>query len=307
MNEYSPVEPDCSRGPVPRVRRTPRRVPGPPHRRMGRPLWSVSRAADVHAVLTDPGAVVEQEGTRSREHVERCRRHAARRPARARRSAASSPGDWFAPPAVARLEPSAALADRVDLVDGSKALARADLYADVALPVPVTSFCAIVGVDIADRDRFVDWADELIVVDGVPGAQGSIARRELRAFTTAEVERRRSGGGHRRARPGRTPVATSPPTPYSRRQRMPLARSSNMVNQLLIAGHETTTSLITNCVWRLLEERGHQVAAARRRSALVPNAVEESLRFDPAGARPLPDQQRRHGDPRRRHPRRTRR
>ena len=28
-----------------------------------------------------------------------------------------------------------------------------------------------------------------------------------------------------------------------------------MVNQLLIAGHETTTSLITNCVWRLLEDR----------------------------------------------------
>ena len=49
--------------------------------------------------------------------------------------------------------------------------------------------------------------------------------------------------------------------------------------QLLVGGNETTTSLITNCVWRLLERRElwEQVCAD---PSLVEVAMEESLRFD---------------------------
>jgi cytochrome P450 len=53
------------------------------------------------------------------------------------------------------------------------------------------------------------------------------------------------------------------------------------VNQLLIAGHETSTSLITNCVWRLLEDRPSRWDRLLAEPSLVANAVEESLRFDP--------------------------
>ncbi len=62
---------------------------------------------------------------------------------------------------------------------------------------------------------------------------------------------------------------------------MPLPEVVNMVNQLLIAGHETTTSLITNCVWRLLEDRPARWCRLVEEPALIPNAVEESLRYDP--------------------------
>jgi cytochrome P450 len=54
-----------------------------------------------------------------------------------------------------------------------------------------------------------------------------------------------------------------------------------MVNQLLIAGHETSTSLITNCVWRLLEDREDRWERVVAEPALIATAVEESLRFDP--------------------------
>ena len=64
-------------------------------------------------------------------------------------------------------------------------------------------------------------------------------------------------------------------------ERMPLGELVNMVNQLLIAGHETTTSLITNCVWRLLEDRPARWCRLLDEPDLVANAVEESLRFDP--------------------------
>jgi cytochrome P450 len=56
--------------------------------------------------------------------------------------------------------------------------------------------------------------------------------------------------------------------------------AANMLSQFMVAGHETTTSLITNLVFRLLErrERWEQVCAD---PTLVELAVEESLRFDP--------------------------
>ena len=54
-----------------------------------------------------------------------------------------------------------------------------------------------------------------------------------------------------------------------------------MVNQLLIAGHETTTSLITNCVWRLLEDRPNRWERVVADPSLIRTTVEESLRFDP--------------------------
>jgi cytochrome P450 len=53
-----------------------------------------------------------------------------------------------------------------------------------------------------------------------------------------------------------------------------------MVNQLLVAGHETTTSLLTNCVWRLLQDRPGRWERLLADRSLIRTTVEESLRFD---------------------------
>ena len=53
-----------------------------------------------------------------------------------------------------------------------------------------------------------------------------------------------------------------------------------MLNQLLVGGNETTTSLITNLFWRLLEKPVRWQTLLKDRS-LVRSAIEESLRFDP--------------------------
>ena len=63
---------------------------------------------------------------------------------------------------------------------------------------------------------------------------------------------------------------------YRDGERMPLTEVVNMVNQLLIAGHETTTALITNCVWRLLEDRAAEFGAELIR--VVDGAVSRILR-----------------------------
>ncbi len=53
----------------------------------------------------------------------------------------------------------------------------------------------------------------------------------------------------------------------------------NILQQLLVGGNETTTSLITNLFWRILE-RPELAAELRGRPDLDAVAVEESLRFD---------------------------
>ena len=47
------------------------------------------------------------------------------------------------------------------------------------------------GVEISDRDQFVEWADEMTSAMAYPG-HGDAARRALNAFTAAEIERRRA-------------------------------------------------------------------------------------------------------------------
>ena len=52
-----------------------------------------------------------------------------------------------------------------------------------------------------------------------------------------------------------------------------------MLNQLLVGGNETTTSLLTNLFWRLLSDRS-LYEQVRDNPSLHQVAVEESLRFD---------------------------
>jgi cytochrome P450 len=51
---------------------------------------------------------------------------------------------------------------------------------------------------------------------------------------------------------------------------------------LLLAGHETTTNLLSNGTRRFLEQRTYAWEALCQDPTLIPNAVEEVLRFDPS-------------------------
>ena len=277
--DYSPVDPDVLADPASAYERLRAECPVHHTDALGRPLYSVARAADVHRILLDhqhwsntkgPGIANTSSGAGDMQHDDQ--------PEHTRRRTFAR--DWFGPSAVAKLEGS--IRDvAVDLIEKARPHGGAELYRDVALPLPVTSFCAIVGVDLGDRDRFLAWADELVVSMAYPD-RGITARRELSAFTAEEVERRRSLADQGRADELPDGLLTHLAVDeYRDGERMPLPEVVNMTNQLLIAGHETTTSLITNCVWRLLEDRPARWERLLAEPALVPNAVEESLRFDP--------------------------
>jgi cytochrome P450 len=276
--DYSPVAPHVLEDPASAYAELRARCPVHHTEVNGLSLRTFSRRDDVAAALRDhglwsnrqgPGIAKGRSGAGDMQHDDQPEHDRRRQFARA----------WFVPPAIARLEPELrTLTD--SLISSIEPLGHADVYSDIALPLPVTSFCAVVGVAIDDRERFVHWADELTASMAYP-ERGAAARTELRAFTTAEVIRRRAlaaDGGN--LPPGlMSHLATAAYDDEGRQ--MPLDEVVEMINQLLIAGHETTTSLITNCVWRLLEDRPARWDRVVADPALVPNAVEESLRFDP--------------------------
>jgi cytochrome P450 len=277
--DYSPLDEVVLADPVPAYARL--RAECPVHRTdaTGRRLYSISRAEHVHEVLMDPGTWSNQRGPgigdsasgagdmQHDDPPEHTRRRGFAR-------------DWFNPSAVAPLEGSIRTVVAA-LIEQVRPSGHAELYRDIALPLPVTSFCALMGIDIADRDRFVRWADELVVAMAYP-ERGREARQGLSTFTTAEVERRRdlADAGHGDELPEGLLTHLAVDAYTDDGDRMPLGELVNMVNQLLIAGHETTTSLITNCVWRLLEDRPVRWCRLLAEPNLAANAVEESLRFD---------------------------
>jgi cytochrome P450 len=64
-------------------------------------------------------------------------------------------------------------------------------------------------------------------------------------------------------------------------ERLTLAEIASILFSLSFAGHETTTGLIGNTVRRLLEEPARWDALVAE-PALIPAAVQETLRYDPS-------------------------
>ncbi len=187
----------------------------------------------------------------------------------------------FTPRAALALEPMiTTLVD--DLVDEMlSATSRCgDLHDALAMPLPVIVIARMLGVPEEMRDTFKEWSDsQLQGMNGTDPAREARARKALAEYMLAEAEKRRAiarQGGEMPADIISDIVAASLD------DERPITDSEmlSLLTQILVGGNETTTSLITNLMWRLLRDRQlwEQVVA---NPALVDLAVEESLRFDP--------------------------
>jgi cytochrome P450 len=152
-----------------------------------------------------------------------------------------------------------------------------DVIADLALPVPATLICELLGVPVADRDRFTVWT-----ADATHGLAGNLAPPEVQEraqaaatalagyFSALIEERRRSLTDDLLSVLIRAEEEGDRLTP------------SELIVQsigLLIAGFETTIGLIGNGAAAFARHPGER-ERVRANPQLVPNAVEECLRFD---------------------------
>jgi cytochrome P450 len=180
---------------------------------------------------------------------------------------------WFTPRAIATLEPRLrAIAD--ELLDAVAARDEWDLHDDLAFPLPVTIICEIFGIPTEDIAQFKRWSDASVAA--LSAQDPSVWAGELAAMN----EYVRNLVNVRRAAPddGRLLWTIA----NARRDGVALtdAEAVGLVLQLFVAGNETTTSLITNFVWRFLATDGLWADFCAGRID-IDRAINESLRFDP--------------------------
>ncbi|GAB3711746.1 cytochrome P450 [Amycolatopsis oliviviridis] len=153
-----------------------------------------------------------------------------------------------------------------------------DLMTEVAKPLPVVVISELLGVPLADRDRFERWSDAmgraldpafLIAPETVEAAVA--ARREFVGyFRELAAERRKRPTGD---------LFSDLVSVSDEGDRLSEGELVATAMLLLVAGHETTTNLIGNGVLALLDNPEQHRKLAEDRSK-IPNAVEEMLRFD---------------------------
>ena len=166
-----------------------------------------------------------------------------------------------------------AIADGLlDAVAARGAAGPVDLVEAFALPLPMTVICELLGVPDHLRARFRESASAMIA--GVYSRQEDFA-----AAIHAQVEVARDLVAYRRAQPGDDLISALVAVRDDGGDRLGEDELTSMIFLLVAAGHETTSHLIGNCVYALLT-RPDQLARLRAEPGLLPDAVEELLRYD---------------------------
>lgn len=169
-----------------------------------------------------------------------------------------------------------------ECVDQALENGQMDVIAELALPVPSTLICEMLGVPVGDRDQFTDWtaaATYVLAGDLATEQQIADAKRagiELAAYFHALAEERRKN-------PGQDLLSVLIQTDEDGDQFAPGELLVQSIG-LLIAGFETTIGLIGNGIINLIRHPS-EIEKLRKDPTLIKSAVEECLRYEgPVGA-----------------------
>jgi cytochrome P450 len=284
-NNYDPIGKKVLEDPIPAYAQLREQCPVHHYEGLENPMYTFSQYEDVQSVLLDqrtwsnrygPGISYER-NVGDLQRYDPPDHQIRRRFLRAE----------FLPRTVAASEPAIRNLAH-NLIDGFQEDGKVELHDNFALPLPVKAFTELMGINDADSAEFKKWADELTLGMTYP-ERAREARKALSSYTREQVIMRREAVARADYGPDQDPVGEIVPEglishlacrPLQDGTFMPDEEVASMVGQLLVAGHETTTSLITNTLWRLLLNPT-QMELVRKKPDLIPNAIEESLRFDP--------------------------
>jgi cytochrome P450 len=174
----------------------------------------------------------------------------------------------FTARAVARLRPR--IEQTVsELLDELPTDSTVDLVQSFALPLPISVICSLLGVPSSDQDKFAGWTRPF-VTESKPDDI-----REAEAATTEYLTSLIAG---KRRTPGED-VLSALVLASDRGDRLSADELLSTTFLLILAGFETTVSLISNGVLALLRDPG-QMTLLRSKPDLIPRAVEEFLRIE---------------------------
>ncbi|QRF32313.1 cytochrome P450 [Bacillus safensis] len=153
-----------------------------------------------------------------------------------------------------------------------------DLVQDISYPLPVIVIAELLGVPSEHKQSFKEWSDILV---SMPKSESEKdvgewqktrdkGEADMMAFFADTIEKKRHNLGDDlisliiQAEENGDKLSADELIPFC--------------NLLLLAGNETTTNLISNMMFSLLEQPGAYEALAQS-PELIPRAVEEAVRF----------------------------
>jgi cytochrome P450 len=177
----------------------------------------------------------------------------------------------FVPSRIAALEPAirAIAGDLLDELDDAGPAATVDLIEGYAYPLPFGVIGELLGIPAADRPRLHAWFQVLLTGwAGDPPAEAVEASDGIVAYLRELV-------GAKRRSPADDLVSVLVAAEDDALTTQELLSS---LFQLIVAGHDTTASLIGNGVVALLDDPG-QLEALLANLGQLPAAIDELIRF----------------------------
>ncbi|MFI1912427.1 cytochrome P450 [Nocardia sp. NPDC020380] len=151
------------------------------------------------------------------------------------------------------------------LTEMARLMPPVDLVREFALPVPSLVICELLGVPYADRESFqvnsAKFMEREVTLEEKMGAYGA-----LNTYLAELVIRKR-------ATPGEDMLSD-----LARQDDLTVEELTGVAFLLLLAGHETTSNMLGLGTFALLEHP-EQLAELRADPELLPDAVEELLRY----------------------------
>jgi len=167
-----------------------------------------------------------------------------------------------------------------ELLDVVQKDGRMDVMKDLAIPLPVTVLAEIFGVPKSDLGLFKGWADDLLAFQGVNKPPEAVLERSQKALV--QIRAYMAGLIAERRRQPREDLLSA----LVAAEGGALSETELLYSciTLLVAGHETTTSLIGNGIYTLLRNADQWRLLQNDRSLLT-SAIEEMLRYESPVAR----------------------
>ena len=281
---FNPWLEENRRDPLPAYRRL--RESEPIRRNRWQGTWLLSRYDDVAAVLRDPRfttdrtrllpfRLMRRSSRRHPDFVSLLDRNLLMLDGEEHRRVRGLVSKAFTPRRVESLRPRVeAVVD--ELLDAAAAKGEMELIRDLAHPLPVIVIAELLGVPLADRERFRGWSNDVVqILDLLSGREGLRpawrgAEGLAAYFRGLLAERRRAP---------KDDLLSAMLAAEEDGRALGEADLLALCALLLAAGHETTTNLIGNAVLALLRHPSERKRLQEDLS-LMPSAVEEFLRFD---------------------------
>ena len=178
----------------------------------------------------------------------------------------------FTPRAVALLEGRVSQIVH-ELLDKVESQGSMDLIDDLAYPLPTTIIAEMLGVPGADREQFRHWSNQIVGSEPIDLSTGIGPQRAMGQYFLKLLPERR--------REPKDDLISALLQAQVDGESLSEAELLGFCILLLVAGNETTTTLLGNAI-QTFDEHPEVMEELRANPSLMPGAIEEVLRYRPS-------------------------